>query len=152
LDGGNMNQTDTCSPGSHPHLDRPNWRPAETADEYFQNCREGLERYSERHLAKLLGMSRAELWRCRMIAALPDDLFEYLLSECGRRGIKLSSKAMAQISLALQTGNNVAECERCPHCRGVLRLRAQVSPALADVVNEWLGRWRVTVDTDDTVL
>ena len=31
------------SPGSHPHSDRPNWRPAETVEEYLNNVREGLE-------------------------------------------------------------------------------------------------------------
>ena len=49
------------SPGSHPHSDRPNWRPAETADEYLRNCREGLEQYSDRKFARLTGMSRIGL-------------------------------------------------------------------------------------------
>jgi hypothetical protein len=25
-----------CSPGSHPHTDQPNWRPAEAIGEYLQ--------------------------------------------------------------------------------------------------------------------
>jgi hypothetical protein len=33
---------DTMLPGEHSHSDRPNWRPAETADDYFSNCKEGL--------------------------------------------------------------------------------------------------------------
>ena len=47
------------TPGSHPHSDRPNWRQAETLDEYLANCREGLEQYSDRRAAKLMGVSRS---------------------------------------------------------------------------------------------
>jgi hypothetical protein len=47
-------ERDDGSRGSHPHSDRPNWRPAETYDEYVSNCQEGLEEWSERRAAKLL--------------------------------------------------------------------------------------------------
>jgi hypothetical protein len=66
------------SPGSH-HNGR-NWRPAETFDEYLRNCREGLEERSDRRAAKLLGWSRIHFYRVRLMAELPDDLFEMLLA------------------------------------------------------------------------
>jgi hypothetical protein len=129
-----------CSPGSHPHSDRPNWRPAETVEDYQRNIHEGLETYSERRMAKLLGMSRTLLWRARLMADLPDELFEHILSEARKRGIKLSEKALAQVALALRKGNNVAEVECCPHCGGVLRARALVGNKLRAIVNEWLAK------------
>ena len=43
----------TCSPGSNPHADRPNWRPPETIGEYVSNCQENLEVYTDRRFAKL---------------------------------------------------------------------------------------------------
>jgi len=133
--------TDTsCSPGSHPHSDRPNWRPAETFEDYIVNCREGLEQYSDRRVAKLFGVSRAELWRWKLMGELPDDLIEHILLERRRLGFSISTKALAQVALALRTGNNVAEVERCPHCGGTLRIRAKVGNKLADVVNHWLAR------------
>ena len=32
----------------------PNWQPAATINDYYRNCREGLEEYSERRAAELL--------------------------------------------------------------------------------------------------
>jgi hypothetical protein len=58
---------DGGSHGSHPHA-RPNWRPAETIDEYMSNCREGLEDFSDRRAAKLLGMTRIQLYRAKLMA------------------------------------------------------------------------------------
>ena len=86
-----------CSPGSHPHSDRPNWEPAETANDYLRNCREGLEAYSDRRMAKLLGWSRAHLWRAKLMAEIPEDLFERLparvpLFGTVRRGDRASRK------------------------------------------------------------
>jgi hypothetical protein len=60
------------SQGSHGR----NWSPAETFGDYVRNCREGLEPWSERRAAKLLGISRAELWRWKLTAELPEDLFD----------------------------------------------------------------------------
>jgi len=67
------------SPGSHPNADQPNWRPASTSGDYTRNREEGMESYSERHVAKLLGISRAELWHWKLMADLPEDLFEALM-------------------------------------------------------------------------
>jgi hypothetical protein len=86
-------------PGSHPHADRPNRRLAEAPDEYLRNCDEGLEEYSERRAAKLWGVPRIELQRWKLMADLPEELFERLLAG----GVR-STKAMAQVALALQRG------------------------------------------------
>ena len=47
-----------CSPGSHPHSDRPNWQPAETANDYLRNCQDGLEAYTDRRMAKIRKLQR----------------------------------------------------------------------------------------------
>jgi hypothetical protein len=46
----------------------PNWQPASTKVDYLRNCREGLEDYSERRLAKLLGWSRIRIHRAKLMA------------------------------------------------------------------------------------
>jgi hypothetical protein len=116
------------SPGSHGR----NWAPAETISDYLRNCREGLETFSHRRLAKLVGVSRIELHRWPLMAELPEDLFEALL-----RGRKTSSRELANIALALR-GHNTPEIERCPHCEGRLRVRRGYSAAAAVIVNKWL--------------
>jgi hypothetical protein len=136
---GKNSLTQICSPGSHPHSDQPNWRPAETIDDYLQNCREGLETYSDRRAAKLFGTSRAELWRWKLMAELPDDLVDYIFAESTKVDLKPSTKALAQIAIALRRGTNLAEVERCPHCGGTLRIRALVGDKLAEIVNRWLA-------------
>jgi hypothetical protein len=123
------------SPGSHPHSDRPNWRPAHTIDEYLANCREGAEDYSDRRAAKLLGISRAELWRWNLMATLPEDLVERLLSLRPQP----TTKSLALIAQALAGGKTTPDVECCPHCGSILRLRTRVSAAAAKVVADWLA-------------
>lgn len=121
---------DPGSPGSHGR----NWSPAETFGDFVRNCEEGLETWSERQAAKLMGVSRAELWRWGLMAELPDDLFEALLAT----GKKCpSSRELANIVLALR-GNFTREVERCPHCGEVLRIRRVCSTEQAKVVAQWL--------------
>jgi hypothetical protein len=130
-----ISEDDLCSPGSHPHSDRPNWHPGETLEHFLQNVREGLEQPSDRRLAKLMGVPRVMLWRMRMMAEIPEDLFERLLD-----GGILSTKALAQMGYALRNGeNSIAETERCPHCGHVLRKRPQVSSKAVAIVNAWLA-------------
>ncbi len=119
-------------PGEHPHSDRPNWRPAETVDEYFQNCREGLETYSDIRLARLLGVTRTKLWRMRDMALIPQSLFDRLLAG----GVR-STKQMAQVGQAFRKGNSLS-AERCPHCGCVLRLRTRVSDEALKIIGTWL--------------
>ena len=128
---------DTRPPGEppiNPHADRPNWRPAETFDEYVTNCAEGLELFSERRASKLLGISRITLWRWRQAAELPEDLIARL-SELRPRP---SNKQLAQIAVALREGElDTSEVERCPHCGGVVRRRYWISEAALKVIRKW---------------
>ena len=128
----NVNKTD-CSPGSHPHADRPNWQPAETAEEYLSNVREGLEEMSERRLAKLLGWSRGQIWRAKQMAAIPDDLFNLLMASGCR-----STKALAAVGQAMKGGSQSPDVERCPHCGEVVRVRGRWTESTRKIVNDWL--------------
>jgi hypothetical protein len=112
----------------------PNWQPALTIDDYVRNCLEGLEEYSDRRAAQVLGWTRIEVYRAKLMAHLPNELFERLLAA----GVT-SSKALANVALALRRGQNDGEVEHCPHCGGVLRVRWQVGKTARDVINEWLA-------------
>jgi hypothetical protein len=124
-------------PGEHPHADRPNWQPATTIDDYLRNCHEGLERYSDKHAAELLGCSRVELWRMKLMAEIPESLFEELLAHGSRVP---GSRSLAQVGRALKNGGQqTAGIERCPHCGGLLRRRG-IPAGMVEVVNDWLSR------------
>jgi hypothetical protein len=130
-----MSTTDLSgSPGSHPHIDRPNWQPAENLSDYLRNCEAGLEVYSDRHLANLMGISRAHVWRMRLVANLPDDLFDLLLK---LRPVPTISE-LASISRALSGQSLSHGAEYCPHCGGLLRIRRRWRDSAARVVNDWL--------------
>jgi hypothetical protein len=122
-------------PGEHPHSDRPNWRPAETLEEYLLNVREGLEKHSVERLTKLLGMGRTHSWRARQMGYIPDGLFERLLK--ARVG---GTKQLAQIGLAFRRdeGNRPAEIELCPHCGEVVRVRWLVGTKARKVIQQWI--------------
>jgi len=129
------NMTDDGSLGSHPHSDRPNWQPAETLDDYARNCREGLEDDSDRRAAQLLGWSRMAVYRAKLMAGLPDELFERLLDA----GVD-SPKALANVALALQRNDRrSADVDRCPHCGGVLQVRYHLSKKALTAIAEWLA-------------
>jgi hypothetical protein len=122
--------SDDGSPGSHGR----NWLPASTDADYLCNCREGLEERSDRRMAKLMGWSRAHMWRVKLMAELPDDLFEALLAAGG-----CSSKSLAAVALALRRGEARGNAECCPRCGHVLRIRGAVSDAHLAIVNRWLS-------------
>ena len=110
----------------------------QAATKFFHDkyCREGLETYSERRYAKLLGVSRTALWRWKMMAEIPEDLFQRLLA----RGDHLTStKEMANIGRALNGHGPSHDAERCPHCGEVLRVRGRWRASTAKIVNEWLS-------------
>lgn len=75
----------TPLPGEHPHSDQPNWKPADNADDYFNNCKEGLEKFSHRRACKLIGINLAHSWRIRLAAELPEELLKFIFDECKRR-------------------------------------------------------------------
>lgn len=121
-------------PGSHPHADRPNWRPATTFEEYWRNCQEGLEQYSERRAAKILGWSRVRVWRAKQMAQIPDDLLDRL------RKLKPppSSRDLAKVGQFLSGESKIGEAETCPHCGEIVRVRRNISQAVASVVLQWI--------------
>lgn len=123
------------SPGSHSHSDQPNWRPADNMDDYLRNCREGLEVYSERHLAKLLGMTRAMVWRAKLMASIPSELTEALIEQepCA------SIRELAIIGGWFRGRSVGHETECCPNCGHVLRLRG-VSKRTMETVNQWQAK------------
>lgn len=126
---------DPCHPGSHPHVDRRNWRPAETVEAYFTKCREGLEDFSERRLALLLGMSRVQLWRCEMMAGIPRGPFECLVRLPGG----VSSRSLTAVDAALSGNSPRQENEQCPCCGHVLRVRGRWPEAMQGEIDAWIG-------------
>jgi hypothetical protein len=126
---------DAVLPGEHPHSDRPNWRPAETVDEYFLNVREGLEKPSIERLTKLLGLNRTRSWRARQMSHVPAGLFGRLL-----KGDVTGTKQLAQIGLALRRGdgNQPAEIEYCPHCGEIVRVRWLVGTKARKIIRQWV--------------
>ena len=135
-----MARKSSGTPGSHPHSDRPNWQPAESIVNYLQNCREGLETYSERRAAKLLGWSRVKLWRVQQAQKLPDDLFDRLLKAVP--GKLPSWRELASIAQALYGEGKRTEIEQCPCCGHVLRVRAKWRASLTGVVDTWIREQR----------
>ena len=124
---------DKMLPGEHPHSDRPNWRPAETVEEYLLNVREGLEKHSVERMTKLLDMNRTHAWRARQLTYIPEVLFGRL----ARAGIR--TRQLAQIGLAFaRDGNQPAEIERCPHCREVIRVRWLIGRRAQKVIQQWI--------------
>ena len=115
----------------------PNWQPATTVDDYIRNCREGLEEYSDRRFAKLMGWPRVQVFRAKLIAEIPKALFERLMADDS--GVRISTKALADIALALRRGRDWADIERCPHCGEVLRVRYHISKAARRVIAAWLA-------------
>jgi hypothetical protein len=109
-----------------------NWQPATTPDDYVRNCGEGLEEYSERRMAKLMGVPRSFLWRAKLWAELPDALFEQLLAH------RVGTKAMIAVALTLRRDKPSGEVERCPHCGEVLRVRG-VNQKTRNAINAWLA-------------
>ena len=131
-----MMTKDTMLPGEHPHSDRPNWRPAETLEEYLLNVSEGLEKRSVKRLTKLLGLGRIQAWRARQMAEIPEGLFWRLLKG-GVRG----AKQLAQVGLAFRRndGNKPAEIECCPHCGEVVRVRWLIGTKARKVIQQWIN-------------
>jgi hypothetical protein len=93
-----------------------------------------LEKLSERRLAKLMGLPRMKLWQMRMMAEIPDDLFDQLLLRAKRTP---TTKALAQIGAVLAGKAPVNDIERCPCCGHVLRSRGMRSD-LVMITNDWL--------------
>lgn len=127
-------------PGVHPHSDRLNWQPADTMDEYLANCREGLETFTDKRAAKLCGMSRVGVYRARLMARLPESLFERLIVVARETKHGLSKKMFANIAIAIANGGNIGTSrESCPHCGEIIRRRSNVPEWAAMAVNDWIN-------------
>jgi hypothetical protein len=91
-------------------------------------------------MARLMGWPRMKLWQCKMMASIPDDLFERLI-RC-----KPSTKALAQIGAVFAGKAPQKDIERCPCCGHILRTRGLRSD-LAKIVEEWLAVCATEADT-----
>jgi hypothetical protein len=130
-----MSSATKCSPGDNPHADRPNWQPATDLAGYLANCRDGLETFSDKRVSKLMGWSRAMVWRARLMAAIPEYIFEELVA--------LPNISTSQLAAAgrLFLGSGIPnETECCPHCGGALRVRSRVSARVAAIVGKAVVR------------
>jgi hypothetical protein len=108
----------------------PNVPPGDTHDgrnfrleDYLQMCRNGEAKFSMAEVARVAGVSRAELYRWREMASYPEAEFEAALDALwsrGRRG--LGSTAVCD-ELRRRTGRAKVYTECCPNCGIVLRER-----------------------------
>jgi hypothetical protein len=129
------------SPGSHPHADRPNWRPGDDdIDELkLQKLTDALRNgISERELAKLLGTSRTAHWRWRTMAQIPRGLSERLLkAHVGMRALIFIGRIWVDPDNAPK-----AEVERCPNCGHVLLVRNKGLLRALDIMKQWWAEGR----------
>ena len=80
--------------------------------------------------------SRTHLWRAKLIAEIPEELFERLMD---RADHVPSTKELANIGRALHGHGPAHDVERWPHCGEVLRMRGRWRSSTARIVNEWLS-------------
>lgn len=109
--------TDACSPGEHSHSDRPNF----TMEDYLQMCRDGEATFSISEAARVMGQSRAYVYRCLLFASIPEDEFEEVLDAVHKDG-PASMTAVAD-EIKRRTGKAKTYEVRCPHCDGLLYTR-----------------------------
>jgi len=105
------------SPGEHPDL------PNLTIDNYLAACRAGEMEFSVTEAAKIMGVSRAYLYRCMTYASVPADEFEEVLDTV--RGNGLTSTTAVADEIKRRTGRAKQYEVRCPHCDGVLYTRTR---------------------------
>ena len=84
-----------------------------------------------------MDISRVKLWRWKLMAEIPEDLFERLLDDTRKRGKMTSTRELANVARALK-GKGSGEAEICPHCGGLLRIRGGFSNETAQTVATWL--------------
>jgi hypothetical protein len=107
-----MNETENGYVGSQ----GGNWHPATKPHEYLRNCKEGIETFSERRFAKLMGWSPIHLYRVKLMAELPEAFFDALQAARAR-----GTKIVATLVVAFRLGDlHEADAGRCPHCGGAL--------------------------------
>jgi hypothetical protein len=95
----------------------------------------GLEEFSQRRMAKLIGISRIQLQRSILIAEIPEELFEQLLA----LKVRLSTKMLAAVGQAFRRGRKTTYAEHCPRCGHLLRVREDFPAEITDAINQWLA-------------
>lgn len=109
----------SCPPGEHTHADRRNF----TIEDYLGMCRDGEADFSIAEAARVMGVSRAYVYRTMLFASIPEDEFEVVLDHVRARGLT-STTAVAD-EIKRRTGRARAYAEHCPHCGGVIRTRTR---------------------------
>jgi len=108
------------SPGEHSHADQRNF----TIDDYLRMVRDGESKFSIAEAAKVMGVSRAYLYRAMIFASIPADEFEAVLDDMSAKGRPVTSTAIAD-EIKRRTGRAKTYVEKCPHCGGELRRRSR---------------------------
>lgn len=109
----------SCSPGEHSHADRPNF----TLEDYLQMCRDGEATFSIAEAARVMGVSRAYVYRCLLYASIPDDEFEDVLNAVSAAGLTSTTSVADEIKRRTGKARSYDEC--CPNCGHVLRSRTR---------------------------
>ena len=108
----------SCSPGDNPHADQPNF----TLADYLQMVRDGEAKYSITEVARLMGWSRALVYRSIVMASVSDAEFDAILDDFRAAGRMPTSTGIVD-EIRRRTGRAVSSSEHCPHCGGVIRER-----------------------------
>jgi hypothetical protein len=119
------------------HPDRRNWRPGDddAADELqFQKLQDAIrDGASERAIAKLLGLNRAQMWRAKMASQVPKELLERLLAA------RVGHREIVGVGRALKDGELLRrDVECCPNCGHRLRLRPAIKQSTIKIVADWM--------------
>jgi hypothetical protein len=126
------------SPGSHPHADRPNWRKAETFEEYIINVPEGLEPFSQRRCASLISVSRKKLWEMDLMGSVPKELWERLV----KAGAATTSSAMVNIAEPSKKAKCFERSSAVLTADEVPRMRSRMTEKASVIVNAWIDEQR----------
>lgn len=78
---------------------------------------------SLRQTAKDMGVSHTSLWRWKLMAEIPDDEFEALLSRARAEGRILTTRSIADYARRRRGDWIPADIEHCPHCGEPIRRR-----------------------------
>lgn len=106
--------TGTCPPGEH---SRRNFR----LEDYVAMVRAGECKFSIAEAARVMGVSRAYLYRCMLFASVSDEEFQAAVDAVLARGLTSSSAVADEIKRRTGRAKQYAEC--CPNCGHVLRVR-----------------------------
>ncbi|MER9403690.1 hypothetical protein NKI36_06460 [Mesorhizobium caraganae] len=83
----------------------------------------GEAKFSISEAARVMGVSRAYVYRCMLFASIPQDEFEAVLDLVGEKG--LTSETAIADEIKRRTGKARVYTESCPHCGGELRRRVR---------------------------